>query len=107
MAFYSIIFGVKLCQMAPLTSLEFVAIQIPSFDWSRLLKHVALASKLCITLSNGYLFHPTNHQGHIVNKPLTSSSTEAHLKYYLKGARIHEGGALPLLSLCLDHSSLM
>ena len=29
-AFYSIIFGVQLCETAPLTSLEFVAIQIPS-----------------------------------------------------------------------------
>ena len=34
--------------------------------------YVAVASELPITLSNGYLFRPTNHQGHIVNKPLTS-----------------------------------
>ncbi|CAH3114869.1 unnamed protein product [Porites lobata] len=53
--------------------------------------YVAVASELRITLSNGYLFRPTNHQGHIVNKPFTSSSTEARLKYYLKDAKIDEG----------------
>ena len=30
--------------------------------------------------TDGYLFR----QGHILNKPLTSSSAEARLKYYLK-----------------------
>ena len=47
MAFYSIIFGVKLCETAPLTSLEFVAIQIPSFVRSRLLKHMWLSPPNC------------------------------------------------------------
>ncbi|CAH3117867.1 unnamed protein product [Porites lobata] len=56
--------------------------------------YVAVASELRITLSNGYLFRPTNHQGHIVNKPLTSSSAEARLKYYLKDAKIDEGETL-------------
>lgn len=55
---------------------------------------VAVASELRITLSNGYLFRPTNHQGHIINKPLTSSSSEARLKYYLKDAKIDEGETL-------------
>ena len=52
--------------------------------------YVAVASELRITLST-YLFCPTNHQGHIVNKPLTSSSAEARLKYYFKDAKIDEG----------------
>ena len=56
--------------------------------------YVAVASELRITLSNGYLFRPTNHQGHIANKPLTSSSAEARLKYYLKDAKIEEGETL-------------
>ena len=56
--------------------------------------YVAVATELRVTLSNSYLFHPTNHQGHIVNKPLTSSSAEARLKYYLKDAKIDEGETL-------------
>ena len=56
--------------------------------------YVAVASELRITLSDGYLFRPTNHQGHILNKPLTSSSAEARLKYYLKDAKIDEGETL-------------
>ena len=56
--------------------------------------YVAVASELRITLSNGYSFRPTNHQGHIINKPLTSSSAEARLKYYLKDAKIDEGEIL-------------
>ena len=43
--------------------------------------YVAVASELRITLSNGYLFRNTNHLGHILNKPLTSSSAEARLKF--------------------------
>ena len=33
-------------------------------------------------------------QDHIINKPLTSSSPEARLKYYLKDAKIDEGETL-------------
>jgi len=29
--------------------------------------YVAVASELRITLSNGYLFRPTNHRGHVLN----------------------------------------
>ena len=56
--------------------------------------YVAVASELRITLSNGYLFRPTNHQGHILNKPLTSSSAEACLKNYLKDTKVDEGATL-------------
>ena len=56
--------------------------------------YVAVASELRVTLSNGYLFRSTNHQGHIINKPLTSSSAEAPLKYYLKDTKIDEGETL-------------
>ena len=45
-------------------------------------------------VSDGYLFRPTNHQGHIINKPLTSSSAEARLKYHLNEAKIDEGETL-------------
>ena len=85
-------FRAKLYETAPLMSLEFVAIQIPSFAPSRQLKHVAVASELRITLF-GYLFRITNHQGHVLDKPLTSSSAEACLKY-LKDAKIDEGETL-------------
>jgi len=53
--------------------------------------HMAVASELRITLSNGYLFRPTNQQGHVLNKPLTSSSAEARFKIYLKDAKVDEG----------------
>lgn len=94
MVLCSTMFGVKLYETAPLMSLEFAIIQIPSFAPLRQLKHVAVALELRITLSDGYLVHPTNHQAHILNKPLTSSSAEAHLKYYLKEAKIDEGETL-------------
>ena len=56
--------------------------------------YVAVALELRITLSDGYLFRPTNHQGRILNKPLTSSSAEARLKYCLKEAKIDVGETL-------------
>ena len=58
--------------------------------------YVAVASELRITLSNGYLFRPTNHQGHTVNKPLTSSSAEVRLKYYLTLHGFRSGSAITL-----------
>ena len=60
--------------------------------------YVAVASELRITLSNGY-FRPTNHRGHVLNKPLTGSSAEARLKSYLKDAKVDEGETLH--SFCL------
>ena len=78
---------------------------------------MAVASELRITLSDGYLFRPTNHQGRILNKPLTSSYAEARLKYCLKEAKIDEdetlhgfrsgSATLLLLSRCLGPSWLM
>ena len=56
--------------------------------------YVAVASELRVSVTNGYLFRPTNPQGHIVNKPFTSSSAEARLKLYLREARIDEGKTL-------------
>ena len=55
---------------------------------------VAVASELRVSVTNGYLSHPTNHQGHIENKPFASSSAEACLKLYLKEAQIDEGETL-------------
>lgn len=56
--------------------------------------YVAVASELRVSVTNGYLFRPTDPQGHIVNKPFTSSSAEARLKLYLKEAQIDEGETL-------------
>ena len=56
--------------------------------------YVAVATELRVSVTNGYLFRPTNPQGHIVNKPFTSSSAEARLKLYLKEAQVDEGEAL-------------
>ena len=36
--------------------------------------YVAVASELRISVTNGYLFRPKNPRGHIVNKPLASST---------------------------------
>ena len=56
--------------------------------------YVAVASELRISVTNGYLFRPTNPHGHIVNKPLTSSTADERLKLYLKEAQIYEGETL-------------
>ena len=56
--------------------------------------YVAVASKLWVSITNSYLFRPTNPQGHIVNKLFTISSAEARLKLYLREARINEGETL-------------
>lgn len=47
-----------------------------------------------MTLRNGYLFHPTNAQGHVENKPFSSSSAEARLHVYLKEAGLDQGDTL-------------
>ena len=56
--------------------------------------YVAVASELRVSVTNGYLFRPASPQGHIVNKPFTSSSAEARSKLDLKEAQIDEGEAL-------------
>lgn len=56
--------------------------------------YVAICSELRITLTIGYLFRPTNSQGHIVNKPFMSSTADARLKSYLKQTNIDEGETL-------------
>ena len=45
-------------------------------------------------MTNSYLFRPTNPHGHIVNKPLASSTVDERLKLYLKEAQIYEGETL-------------
>ena len=44
--------------------------------------YVAVTSELRISVTNGYLFRPTNPHGHIVNKPLASSTADERLKLY-------------------------
>ena len=56
--------------------------------------YVAVASELRISVTNGYLFRPTNPHGHIVNKPLASSTADELLKLYLNEAQIYEGETL-------------
>ena len=56
--------------------------------------YVAICSELRVTLTTGYLFRPTNSQGHVVNKPFTSSAADARLKLYLKQTHINEGETL-------------
>lgn len=56
--------------------------------------YIAVSAELGMTLRNGFLFRPTNAQGHVVNKPFTSSSAEARLRLYLKEAGLDEGETL-------------
>ena len=56
--------------------------------------YVAIAQELGISLSSGHLFRATNQQGHIVDKPLFSSTAESRLKKYLRDAHIYNGETL-------------
>ena len=56
--------------------------------------YVAIAHELGISLSSGYLFRATNQQGHIVDKPLLSTTAESRLKKYLRDAQIDNGETL-------------
>lgn len=53
--------------------------------------YVAITCELGISLSSGYLFRATNQQGHIVDKPLLSTTVESLLKKYLRDAQIDNG----------------
>ena len=50
--------------------------------------------ELGISLSPGYLFRATNHQGHIVDKPLLSSEVDSRLRKYTRDANIDSGETL-------------
>lgn len=56
--------------------------------------YIAVSAELGMTLRNGYLFRPTYVQGHVVNRPFTSSSAEARLRLCLKEAGLDEGETL-------------
>jgi len=56
--------------------------------------YVEIAQELGISLSSGYLFRATNQQGHIVDKPLLSSTAESRLKKYLRDGHIDNGKTL-------------
>ena len=56
--------------------------------------YIAVSAELGMTLRNGYLFRPTNAQGHVVNKQFTSSSAKARLRLYLKETGLDEGETL-------------
>ena len=56
--------------------------------------YVSMARELRAGLSTGYLFRPTNPQGHILNQPRSSAAAGARLKLYLGQACIDSGEAL-------------
>ena len=56
--------------------------------------YVSIARELGISLSPRYLFRATNHQGHIVDKPLLSSAADSCLRKYLRDANIDGGETL-------------
>ena len=90
----SITYGENLWEMAPPTSSGFGDTLTLKCLVKAIETYVAVATELRVYATNGYLFRPTNPQGHIVNKPFTSSSAEARLKLYLKKAQIDEGETL-------------
>ena len=55
---------------------------------------MSVAHELGISLSPGYLFRATNHQGHIVDKPLLSSEVDSRLRKYTRDANIDSGETL-------------
>ena len=55
---------------------------------------MSVAHELGISLSPGYLFRATNHQGHIVDKPLLSSEVDSRLRKYTRDANIDIGETL-------------
>ena len=56
--------------------------------------YFAICDELAIDLSKGYLFRPTNPQGDLVDKPLSSSTAQQRLKVYLKEALLDKGETL-------------
>ena len=56
--------------------------------------YAAVAKEVGIDLSRGFLFRPTDHQGFVVDQPLTSSTSESRLKLYLKQANLDAGETL-------------
>ena len=56
--------------------------------------YVAIARELGISLSFEYLLRSTNHQGHIVDTPLLSSTAESRFRKYLPDAQIDSGETL-------------
>ena len=57
-------------------------------------EYVAFARRLGVSLTQGYLFRPTDQKGHVVDTPLSSAAAEHRLKLYLKEAPIDAGETL-------------
>ena len=55
---------------------------------------MSVAHELGISPSPGYLFRATNHQGHIVDKPLLSPAVDPRLRKYTRDANIDSGETL-------------
>lgn len=56
--------------------------------------YVVILPELGISLSSGYLFGPTNQQGHMVSEPLLCSTAESYFKKYLRDAQTENGETL-------------
>ena len=67
---------------------------IKGIETRELVKLVMIARELGISLSPRYLFCATNHQGHIVDKPLLRSVPDSCLRKYLRDANIGGGETL-------------
>ena len=56
--------------------------------------YVAIAKEIGIDLTRGYLFRPTNAQGHVLDEPLSSSAAKSRLKVYLSEGNMNAGETL-------------
>ena len=87
-------FGARPYGMVGLTFLN-VSTPNPTLCHIRAIEtYVAIARELGISLSCGYLFPSTNHQGHIVDTNLLSFMAESRFRKYLCDAQIDSGETL-------------
>ena len=56
--------------------------------------YIIVSQNIGVELRHGFLFRPTSPQGNILDKPLSSSTAESRLKFYLGQAKIDEGETL-------------
>ena len=54
-------------------------------------EYVAFAWRLGVSLTQGYLFRPTDQKGHVVDKPLSSAAAEHQFKLHLKKPALTPG----------------
>lgn len=54
-------------------------------------EYVAFARRLGVSLTQGYLFRPTDQKGRVVDKPLSSAAAEHQFKLHLKKPALTPG----------------